>query len=145
MQKYSRWPGTQFNHGFRCFTRHRRPQDEQIFPSYVSCVFRLYMHTGWVLKTSPSDRYWRRYEVGRWLGFGWFGGPGTLYTQLARRKLGKKNTPQSWWPPLHYGRHDALLPALPHTAISKHAAQQVHVIKTRKYHAGPYGVDLHVM
>ena len=32
------------------------------------------------------------------------------------------------------GRHSALLPAPPHTAISQHAAQQVYVVKTRKYY-----------
>jgi hypothetical protein len=41
--------------------------------------------------------------------FWWFGGWGTSDTRLARQKLGKKNTPQSWWPPLPYGRHGALL------------------------------------
>jgi hypothetical protein len=50
--------------------------------------------------------------------------------QLARRKLGKKNTAaQSWQPPSPYGRHGALLLAPPHTAISQHAAQHVYVVK----------------
>jgi hypothetical protein len=62
---------------------------------------------------------------------------GWILGQLARRKLGKKNTPQSWWPPSHYGRHGALLLA-PHTAISQHAAQQVYVVKTRKYYCFYY-------
>ncbi len=73
------------------------------------------------------------YEVGQWLGFGWFGGQGTSDMQLARWKLSKKNTPQSWRPPLPYSRHGALPPALLHTTISQHAAQQVQVIKTRAY------------
>ncbi len=41
-------------HGFRCFTRHRCPQDEQIFCLYGSCVFQLCMRTGWYLNWSPS-------------------------------------------------------------------------------------------
>ncbi len=32
------------------------------------------------------------------------------------------------------GRHGALPPALPHTIISQHAAQQVYVLKTRDYY-----------
>jgi hypothetical protein len=51
------------------------------------------MRTGWVFEMSPSDHYWRRYEVGQWLGFGWFWGRGTLGTQLARRKIDKKTHP----------------------------------------------------
>ncbi len=70
--------------------------------------------------------------MGQWLVFGWFWGWGTSDTRLARQKLGNKNTPQSWQPPLLYSRHGALLPAPPRTAISQHAAQQVYVIKTRK-------------
>ncbi len=49
---------TQLNHGFRCFTRHRQPQDERIICSYSADVFRPCMHTGWLLRTSPSDQYW---------------------------------------------------------------------------------------
>ncbi len=57
-----------------CFTRHPRPQHEQIFCSYASCVFRPCIHIEWVLEMSPSDHYWWRYgyEVGQWLVFGWF-------------------------------------------------------------------------
>ncbi len=62
--------------------------------------------------------------MGQWLIFGWFWGWGTLDMRLARRKLGKKHTPQSWWPPSLDGRHGALPPALPYTTISQHAAQQ---------------------
>ncbi len=51
-----------------------------------------------------------------------------MHMRLARWKLGKKNTPQSWRPPSPYVHHGALLPAPPHTAISQHAAQQVYVI-----------------
>ncbi len=127
-------PQTQFNHGVQCFTRHRRPKDEQIFHSYGSCVFQPCMRTGWLLETSPSDHYWRRYEVGQWLVFVWFWGWGTSDKQLARRKLGKKHTPQSWRPPLPYGHHGALSPAPPHTTISQHAVRQIYVIKTREYY-----------
>ncbi len=49
-------------------------------------------------------------------------------TQLARRKLGKKNTPSP------YGRHGAPPLAPPHTSISQHDACQVYVIKTRGYY-----------
>jgi hypothetical protein len=76
--------------------------------------------------------------VGQWLVFWWFGGLGTSDTRLARRKLGKENTPQSWWPPSPYGRHGALSPALPHTTISQHAVQQVYAIKTREYYCFYY-------
>jgi hypothetical protein len=93
MYKYNRWPESQFDHGFQCFTRHRCPQDEQIIRSYGSCVFRPCMRTGWVLETSPSDHYWWRYEVGQWLVFRWFWSLGTSDTQLARRKLGKNTHP----------------------------------------------------
>ncbi len=58
--------------------------------------------------------------------------------QLARQKLGKKNTPPTWRPPLPYGRHGALLPAPPHTTISQHDAQQVYFIKTRGYYCFYY-------
>ncbi len=59
--------------------------------------------------------------------------------RLARRKLGKNNTPQSWQPPSPYDRHGALLLAPPHTAISQHDAQQgVYVLKTRKYYCFYY-------
>ncbi len=114
------------------------PQDERIFCSYGSCVFRPCMHTGWVYETSPSNHYWQRYEVGQWLGFGWFWGRGTSDTQLARQKQGIKNTPQSWRPPSPYGRHGALPPAPPHTTISQHAARQVYVVKTREYYCFYY-------
>jgi hypothetical protein len=50
--------------------------------------------------------------------------------QLARRKLGNKNTPQSWRLPSPYGCHGAFLPALPHTAICQHAACQVYVVNS---------------
>ena len=30
------------------------------------------LRTGWVLEMSPSDHYKWRYEVGKWLAFGWF-------------------------------------------------------------------------
>ena len=58
------------------------------------------MCIGWVLQTSPSNHYWRRYLVGQWLGFRWFWGCGTSDTQLARRKLSKNNTLRPW----HGGR-----------------------------------------
>jgi len=45
--------------------------------------------------------------VGQWLVFGWFWGCGTSDTQLARRKLGKNNTPQPWRPPSLYDLHGA--------------------------------------
>jgi hypothetical protein len=92
------------------------------------------MHTAWLLETSPSDHYRQRYEVGQWLVFWWFGGWGTSDMQLARQKLRKKNTPQSWWPQLPYGRHGALSLAPPHTTMSQYAVQQVYVIKTREYY-----------
>jgi hypothetical protein len=104
----------QFDHGFRCFTRHRRPQDKQIFCLYGSCVFRPCMRTGWVLEMSPSDHYWQRHEVGQWLGFWWFWGWGISDLRLARRKL-DKNTPQSWQPPSPYSPHGALPLAPLHT------------------------------
>jgi len=118
--------------------RHRRPKDEQVFCSYGTYVFRPHMRTGWQLEMSPSDHYWRRYEVGRWLVLGWFWGWGTSDIQLARRKLGKKHTPQSWRPPSPYGRHGALPPAPPHTTISQHAVRQVYVVKTREYYCVYY-------
>ncbi len=133
MYKYYRWPETQFNQGFWCFTRHRRPQDEQIFCSCGSCVFQLCMPTGWVLETSPSVHYWWRYEVGQWLGFGWFWGWGTLDMQLARWKLAKKTSPN------HDGCHcpmAAMVPSSRHHHIQQLAImlRQVCVIKTRKYY-----------
>ncbi len=64
------------------------PGSTKIMHSYGSCVFQLCMQTGLVLETSPSDHYWRRYEVGQWLVFGWFWGWGTWDTRLAREKLG---------------------------------------------------------
>jgi hypothetical protein len=73
-----RWlPQTQSNHGFRCFTKHRCPEDEGVFCSYGTYVLWPCMRTGWLLETSPSDHFWRRYEVGQWLVFGWFWGWGT--------------------------------------------------------------------
>jgi hypothetical protein len=57
--------------------------------------------------------------VGQWLGFGWFWGQGTLDMRLTRQKLAKNNTPQSWWPPSHYGHHGAFILVPPHTAISQ--------------------------
>jgi hypothetical protein len=54
-------------------------------------------------------------------------------TQLARRKLGKNNTPRPWRPPSPYGRHGAPPLAPPHTTISQHAVQQVYVVKTKEY------------
>ncbi len=96
------------------------------------------MRTGWLLETSPSDHYWWRYEVGQWLFFGWFWGWGTSDTRLARWKLGKKHTPQSWRPPLPYGHHGTLPPAPSHIAISQHAVQQVYVDETREYYCFYY-------
>jgi hypothetical protein len=54
--------------------------------------------------------------------------------QLARQKLGKKNTSQSWRPPLPYGHHGALPPATLHTTISQHAGRQVYDVTTREYY-----------
>ncbi len=62
-------PQTQLHHGIRCFPRHHRPQDGRIIRSYSADVLRLSIRTGWVLETSPSDHYWRRYVVGQWLVF----------------------------------------------------------------------------
>jgi hypothetical protein len=80
--------------------------------------------------------------VGQWLIFGWFWGWGTSDMQIARQKLGKKNTPQSWQPPSPYGCHGALSLAPPHTIISQHAVQQVYVIKTREYYCFYYLVAI---
>ena len=118
-------PQTQLNHGFRCSTKSRRPQDEWIIRSYSAEIFLPRMRTGWELQMSPSDHYWRRYLVGQWLVFGWFGGCGTSDTRLARRKLGKKNTPQPWRPPSSHGRHGAPPQAPPQTTIIQHAMRQV--------------------
>ncbi len=104
---------------------------------WLMCLSTVHAHR-LEFEVSPSDHYWRRYEVGQWLVFGWFGSWGTLDTQLAWRKLGKNNIPQSWRPPSPYGSHGALLPAPPHTAISQHVAQQVYVVKTRKYYCFNY-------
>ncbi len=122
----------QFDHSFQCFTSHHRPRDEQILHSYGACIFRPCMCTKWVIETSPSNHYWRRYEVGQWLVFGWLWGWGILDTGLARQKLGKNNTPQSWQLLSPYNRHGAHPPTPPHTTISQHAAQQVYVVKTRE-------------
>jgi hypothetical protein len=56
----------------------------------------------------------------RWavVGFWWFWGWGTSDRRLARKKLGKKHTPQSWRPPLPYGCHGALPSAPPHKKIT---------------------------
>jgi hypothetical protein len=59
----------------------------------------------------------------RGLVFCWIWSWRTFDTQLARQKLGKKNIPPPWRPPLPYGRHGAPPPALPHTIISQHDAQ----------------------
>ena len=77
---------------------------------------------------------WGGTVVGFWVVGGW----GTSDKQLARRKLGKKNMPQLWWPPLPYDHHGALLPAPPHTAISQHDEWQVYVVKIRKYYCVYY-------
>ncbi len=114
MYKYYRWPETQFNYGFLCFTRHRHPQAERIFCSDGSCVFWPCMRTGWVLGTSPSNHYWWRYEVGQWVIFGWFWSWGTSDTWLVRWKLGKNTHPN------HGGRHclmAAMVPSLWHHHI----------------------------
>ncbi len=114
--KYNGWPQTQFDHGFWCFIRHRRPIDNWIFRLYGSYVFLLCMCTGWLLETSPSDHYWRRYEVGQWLVFWWFWGSGTSDTRLARRKLGKKTRPY------HGGHHcptAAMVPSPQHRRIQQ--------------------------
>ncbi len=62
-------PQTQLHYGIRCFTRHHQPQDGRIIRSYSADVLRPSIRTGWVLETSPSDHYWRRYVVGQWLVF----------------------------------------------------------------------------
>ncbi len=74
------------HHGFKCFTRHPRPQDVKIFCSPGSCVFRPCMRTGWVLETTPSDHYWRRYEVGQWLLFWVFLGLGDIRHAISSKK-----------------------------------------------------------
>jgi hypothetical protein len=76
--------------------------------------------------------------VGQLLVFGWFWSWRTFNTRLARRKLGKKNTPPTWRPPLPYGRHGAPPPATLYTTISQHDAQQVYVVKTRGYYCFYY-------
>ncbi len=86
-------PQTQLHHGIRRFTRHHWPQDGWIIRSYSAYILRLSICTGWVLETSPSDHYWRRYVVGQWWFFCWFWSWRTFYTQLVRRKLGKKTHP----------------------------------------------------
>ena len=86
-------PQTQLHHGFRCFTRHHRPQDEQIISSYCADILRPPIHTWLLLKMSPSNHYWWRYVIGRWLVFGWFWGCDAPDTWLVRWKLGKKTHP----------------------------------------------------
>ncbi len=137
MYKYYGWQETQFNHGFWCFTRHCSPQDERIFCSYGSCVFRPCMRTGWVLETSPSDHYKWRYEVGQWLVFGWFWSWGTLDMRLARWKLGKNTHPN------HGGCHcsmAAMVPSPWHRLIQQLAImlRDKSVIKTREYYCFYY-------
>ncbi len=100
-------PQTKFDHGFQCFTWHRRLQDEQFIRSYSLYIFLPCMRIRWVLETSPSDHYWRRYEVGQGLIFCWFWSWRTPNTQLVRQKLGKKNTPRPWQPPLPCSHHGA--------------------------------------
>jgi hypothetical protein len=62
-------PQTQLHHSIQRFTRHHPPQDGQIIRSYSADILRPSIRTGWVLETSPSDHYWRRYVVGQWLDF----------------------------------------------------------------------------
>ncbi len=62
-------PQTQLHHGIRPFTRHHRPQDGRIIRSYSADVLRPSIRTGWVLETSPSDHYLRRYVVRQLLVF----------------------------------------------------------------------------
>ncbi len=80
---------------------------------------------------SPSTKYWWRFLVGQWLGFCWFWDQRTSGSQLARQKLGKKNTPQPWWPPPPHGHYGASSLAPQHTTGSPHIARQVYVVKTR--------------
>ncbi len=87
-------------------------------------------------------KYWWRYLVGQWLVFCWFWSWRSFDTQLARQKLGKKNTPPPWRPPSPYGCHGAPPPASLHTTISQHDAQQFYVIKTRGYYCFYYLLDL---
>ncbi len=121
-------PQTQLHHGFRRFTRHHRPQDEQIIRSYCADILRPSIRTRLILKTSPLT------IIGgdMWLVFGWFlGGFGVvmhLTRRLVRQKLGKKNTPKPWRPPPSYGRHGTPLLAPWHTADSPHIGRQVDVV-----------------
>ncbi len=60
--------------------------------------------------------------MGQWLFFWWFWGWGTSDTQLARWKLGKKNTPLN-----HGGRHPcmaAMVPSPQHRRIQQLANMQ---------------------
>ncbi len=47
---------------------------------------------------------------------------GDIGLTISQAEARQKNTPQSWRPPLPYGRHGAFPPAPPHTTISQHAA-----------------------
>ncbi len=51
------------------------------------------MRRGWVLKMSPSAKYWWRFLVGQWLVFCWFWDQQTSDSRLARQKLGEKTHP----------------------------------------------------
>ena len=79
-----------------------------------------------------------RSDSGFWVVFGWFRGCGTSDTRLPRRKLGKKTHPN------HGGCRCPTVamvpppPPPPHTTISKHAARQVYVVKTREYNCFYY-------
>jgi hypothetical protein len=131
MLKYHRWPQTQFNHGFQCFTRQGCPQDEWIFCSYDSCVFQPCMCTRWVLETSPSDHYWLRYEVGQRLVLGWFWGWSTLDKQLPRREVAKKNHPN------HGGRHRPTAVMVPSSRL-KWAGTHLSAIRVNQSHTNSY-------
>ncbi len=73
---------------------------------------------------SPSNHYWWRYEVGQWLVFGWFGGWGTLDTQLARRKLGKKKHPN------HGCRHCPMATMVP-SSQHRHVQQLADMLRDK--------------
>ncbi len=57
---------------------------------------------------NPIRSLLTRYEVGQWLGFGWFWSWGTSDMQLARRKLGKKTHPN------HGGSHCPIAAMVPY-------------------------------
>jgi hypothetical protein len=108
--------------------------DSNLFQHYTASI-PTYMGRVWLLETSSSAEYWRRYLVGWVVGLSSDLGLADLccvcLTKNTNKNMVKCDRP--WRPPLSHGCYGATRPAKKHTTINLYLMRWGCVVKTRKH------------